>query len=652
MRVLVGSPRLPASATSAVVPAPCPDPGAVCGTVPVALDRMNPANGTIPIFFELFSHTSPGPAQSAILWGHGGPGVGTTTSSSFALFVFSKNLDVHDLLLIDDRGRGFSGTIDCPPLQHGTEPFAQAEADCATQLGQTASRYGTGDIAQDTEAVRAALGYDKVDYYGLSAGGQDVSAYATRFGAHLRSIVLDAPYGPPGLNQFVFERARTHAESRMVRLACTYSPTCSAAHPYPQAALEFLIDYIQRHPIEGDAYDGNGNLVHVRIDETALLQFIDNPTGAFTSSGELVAAAISLLRGDPMPLLRLGAEGIFPSPGGDAGDPTGFSNGAHYATACVDATEPWDWSAAVPTRQAQYGEAVAELPPGYFTPFSKAAATGLQFSSFGSDCLWWQKPTPSSPVTPPNPTYPNVPTLVLDGNMDNRVPLEEVTQVAQLFPGSTLVPVAEAGHVTVGWTQCARNLAARYIETLQVGDISCTKTPETVFQAVGRFPLLAREAVPAAIDPNGNDQNGDNQNGDNQIGVAERKVITVAVAAATDVLQRSIISFSGNDHCLRAGSFHTEYNPPAFSPWTATLTNCSFTRDVMVNGTVTWGAGVVGFNDGADHSFVADLVLSGPGTAGGTIHVTGTWLAPGAVGNFKVTGQIGGRNVGVFVPEA
>ena len=257
----------------------------------------------------------------------------------------------------------------------------------------------------------------------------------------------------------------------------------------------------------------------------------------------------------------------------------------------------------------------------------------------GQQCLWWQKPTPSSPVTPPQPTYPNVPTLVLDGNMDDAVPLELVTPVAALYPGSTLVPVAGAGHVTVFWTHCAANLASRFIETLQVGDISCTKTPETVWPAVGRFPLLAQDAVPAAIDPTGT----------NQIGAAERKVVTVAVAAATDAMQRSIIGF-GSDHCLRAGTFQTNYNPPAFSPWTATLTNCAFAQDVTVNGTVTWGAAAaVG---GPDSSFMADLVLSGPGTAGGTLHVAGTWQAPGPVGNFTVSGQLGGLTVGVLVPEA
>jgi hypothetical protein len=48
----------------------------------------------------------------------------------------------------------------------------------------------------------------------------------------------------------------------------------------------------------------------------------------------------------------------------------------------------------------------------------------------------------------------------------------------------------------------------------------------------------------------------------------------------------------------------------------------------------------------------ADLVIAGPGTAGGTIHVVGYWEAPGPVGNFKITGKLGGKNVAVLVPEA
>jgi len=105
----------PASATKDVVWIQCPpdaqELGALCGTVPVPLDRNDPTQGTINIYFELYTHYAPGPAQSAMLFNIGGPGV-TTTGNRLAAFLFlGQNLDVHDLLLIDDRGRGLSGDL-------------------------------------------------------------------------------------------------------------------------------------------------------------------------------------------------------------------------------------------------------------------------------------------------------------------------------------------------------------------------------------------------------------------------------------------------------------------------------------------------------------------------------------------------------------
>jgi hypothetical protein len=153
----VGVARLPASITSDVVPTACvqeaADLGAVCGYVNVPFDRKHPKQGTIPIYFELYVHSGPGPAESAILVNFGGPGATTTGFRSDDFNLFGRNLDVHDMLLIDDRGRGFSaalGVTNCLEVQHGTAPWDQALADCAAELGKAASWYGTGDVAQDT----------------------------------------------------------------------------------------------------------------------------------------------------------------------------------------------------------------------------------------------------------------------------------------------------------------------------------------------------------------------------------------------------------------------------------------------------------------------------------------------------------------------
>jgi pimeloyl-ACP methyl ester carboxylesterase len=643
--------RLPDVAKKAAIePATCPDDAlawgfpVVCGYVPVPLDWAHPGKlGKIRIYFELYTHTGPGPAESAMLMNWGGPGGATAAYRSNAFYYFGQNLDAHDLLLIDDRGRGLSGTIDCPDLQHHTDtvPFQQAEAECAAQLGLAASRYGTGDIAQDTDAVRAALGYDKVDYFGWSYGGADIEAYATRFGDHLRSIVADAPVGTPALYQFDFERARTQSEPRMVRLDCLRSPTCAPDHPFPDLDLDALVWTIRRNPLEGDTNDASGNPVHVRIDEGALLGYlIDSPNGNFTNTGELLAAGAALQRGDPVPLLRLGAESYWPL-WGDFGDPTGFSYGACQATWSADFEFPWDWSAPVPKRQRQYDGAVRALPPWFFEPFSKQAATHNLLFDFVLPSLWWEIPTAPSPIAPRHARYPHVPTLVLAGDMDRRVPLEVTTKVADLYPDSIFVRVAEAGHPALIWSSCAAQLATEFIRTLHVADTRCAAVPDVVWPAVGRFPLMARDARPATVDPGGG----------NQIGIDERKVATVAVAAATDAMQRSIVG-SGTGVGLRGGTFSTDYGAD-YTTWTTTLTDCAFAEGVLVSGTVIWNPSspaLLGFP--GDGSFTADLAVAGMGTGGGTLHVEGKWQAQGPVGKFKVTGTLGGNNVAVLVPEA
>jgi hypothetical protein len=63
----------------------------------------------------------------------------------------------------------------------------------------------------------------------------------------------------------------------------------------------------------------------------------------------------------------------------------------------------------------------------------------------------------------------------------------------------------------------------------------------------------------------------------------------------------------------------------------------------MVSGTVTWE--VFG-------SLHGELTVTGPGTAGGTLHVDGSWEGPGPVGKFKVSGTLGDKQVAVLVPEA
>jgi pimeloyl-ACP methyl ester carboxylesterase len=544
--------------------------------------------------------------------------------------LFGSNLDAHDLLLIDDRGRGMSALIDCEELQHGTgSSFDQEVADCAMQREDDDSSYGTGDVALDVEAVRAAVGYEKLDYYGGSYGAMDASAYATRFGQHLRSIILDSPGGARSLIPFV-QRYSNAAVPREVRVDCQRSRTCSVDHSKPDAEIDWLIRAVRNNPVHGVGHDPNGNPVRVHFDETVLNYIATNPNFGYVDVGELLAAAESLSHGDNVPLLRIGAEGFTPIVS-DYGDPSFLSAGAYVATWCVDNVMPFEWFSSPKVRLSQYDEAVSALPEDFFKPFSKAASTGVQILGDRS-CIYWEEPSPPVPVIPPGATYPSVPTLAFNSDVDPVVPTELAMPTVALFPESRLLIVKSGMHEPVESNQCAASIASHFIETLEAGDTTCIGPPEIVWPALGRFPLVAADARPAEIDPDGG----------NEIGIRERKVVTVAVATATDALKRTTIgNGSGSGVGLRAGSFQSTVDGNGNQ--TTVLTNCAFVKDLTVSGSVLWGA---------DKSLSADLTISGTGTQGGSLHVEGTWEAPGQVGDFKVSGILGGETVAVLVPEA
>jgi len=553
---------------------------------------------------------------------------------SLDLLLYGASLDVQDFVLFDDPGRGSSAAINCSDLQHGTAPFDTAVAECAAQLGARASAYGTGTIADDAEALRAALGYDKIDYIGVSYGGEDATAYATRYGSHLRSILFDAPAGSPYLPAFAADRGSTSSIPRAIELGCQRSPTCRVDHPDPDSELSSLIQSIHNAPLIGTGNNAFGVPTPVKIDEGSLAALLIAGTGppfgppgsgGFVDDNEVLAAARAYAQGDSVPLLRIGAEGIIPL-SIDYGDPTFFSEGDFLATQCVDMSQPYNWRNSISVRTAELNNAISELPPDYFAPFSNDVARYPIFA-FERQCLNWQRPTPPDPVLPSTPVFPDVPVLVLHGDMDAQISTEQDQAIAEQFPLSTFIQVASSGHVTSGFGKCGTDISNHFLETLQPGDTSCAQTSKTVWPAVGRFPLFAADALPATSVVG------------NYGTVYDLRVVSVAVATMRDALQRTTLGSTGGVG-LRGGTWTDAVGA---NSQVITLSDCLFSEDISISGTITYGF---------DTSVSASLSVTRSGEVLGTLKVAGFFLHTGPVGHFSVTGSFGSRQIAALVPEA
>jgi pimeloyl-ACP methyl ester carboxylesterase len=615
----------------------CPDThDAKCGTVAVPLDRANPAMGTIPIFFRYVRHTGSGPVGDPIFTTEGGPGYSVTQNDwqAYVSFGFAKLHAHHDLVFIDQRGVGRSRAIDCASVQNGIMGNVfTAVRRCAAHLGAAANDYGTGDVALDIDAVRAALGIDKLEFYGASYAGVDGQAYAARFGSHLDALVLDSPVKIVDIDDL--SRSTPPAIVRAVSLICQRSPSCSADRSAPGLLLSWLAQRLRRHPVVGVGIDSTGKRHHLRVTEGLLAWRLLSDTGfPLSGFGEITAAAAALRSGDDVPLLRLAANTAGPLIGPFSGDrssaPTAFSGGDNFARFCTDATFPWSKDASPAVRRQQFETAKAGLAANTFAPFSVSGwLVGAPIGPLGPDlCMSWPAPAPSVPLAvPAGAIFPSIPTLVLSGDLDTTVPSADARDVAKLFGDARFIEIADSGHHTLFSfrSDCSRMLVQRFLDSRMVGNASCARSRRLTFPAVGRFPRLARGVRPAIVSSRARDHSTPRG----------RRVAAVAAWTLRDVLEHA--ENDPNGVGLRGGTYAGAFGDSALP---LKLTGVRFTQDVTISGPAT-----LQYRGG----LVAKLNVHDRGGQSGHVDIRGVYLAPGAKW-LRITGRLGGRQVALAIP--
>src|SRR6202162_1449029 len=88
-----------------------------CGILMRALDPSGAIPGTIPIYFEYYTHSAAGPDAGTLVATEGGPGYPATGSRADYLALFEPLRASHDVLIMDNRGTGRSAAINCRQLQ-------------------------------------------------------------------------------------------------------------------------------------------------------------------------------------------------------------------------------------------------------------------------------------------------------------------------------------------------------------------------------------------------------------------------------------------------------------------------------------------------------------------------------------------------------
>ncbi len=263
---------------------------------------------------------------------------------------------------------------------------------------------------------------------------------------------------------------------------------------------------------------------------------------------ELPAAVLAAESGDTAPILRLGAETVTVDAGGE--DPPSSSEALYLAVTCHDYPQLWDPDTPIEDRPEEVEERLADYPDGAFTPFTGAAWTGTDYEGWLS-CLRWPSPVRDDPPDPPGADYPDVPTLVLNGDLDTITSSAQAAEVARRFPESTFVEVLNSFHVTALYDKdaCASRIYVRFLLTLDTGDTGCARRIAEP-HLVPLFATRLQDVAPA--DPV---QGDDSRRSDRQLAAA-------AAATVADVLSRWWVNYDGTSVGLRGGTWSYEGDDP------------------------------------------------------------------------------------------
>jgi len=183
-----------------------------CTFVSVPVDYAKPDGRKVRIAVGRLKAVSEKP-RGVLFVNPGGPG---PSSISYPLDIaestFGELAKDYDLIGFDTRGAGFSDRVDCdgdpsaPPVTDtGTEKEKvrsrfQYEGSwnkfCGAMDLEFAAQMTTANVARDMDTIRAALGADKINFYGASWGTGIGANYRSLFDSHVERMWLESVMPP------------------------------------------------------------------------------------------------------------------------------------------------------------------------------------------------------------------------------------------------------------------------------------------------------------------------------------------------------------------------------------------------------------------------------------------------------------------------
>lgn len=440
----------------------------LCGVHEVFADRGGQTGGRVPIHVAVLPALRRRVEPDPLFLLAGGPGQGARGLGPLAARYFREIRRHRDIVLVDLRGTGASGALECGAADNETAFLNEADAAglarrCLQEIDADPRLYTHRESLADLNEIRAALGYDRINLWGGSWGTRAALLFALRYPEVTRTVILD---GAAALTLGFPNTASADAQRALDRLIdrCREDADCRRAFPEPRAAIDRFFQRFNagqvtvtiRHPrthapesvtlSRGVAADIIRGALYTPRDAAAVLYLISTAAdGDFTPLLAQLVRTASVTTDD-------------------------MALGATMAVLCSE-----------------------DLPSVAAIDFATEAAGSLFGTTYAdvwrARCGAWR----AGPALPESTTATShVPALILSGGHDPVTPPAAGERMARHFTHHRHVVVANAAH-NASFSGCAPALIARFLADGQGDDLddACTGRvawPAFVVSTAGTHP--------------------------------------------------------------------------------------------------------------------------------------------------------------------
>ncbi len=432
-----------------------------CGQLTVPANRSKPGRGTVKLAVARIHSSSPTPQPDPVVYLEGGPGGSAISGIDYWTKPPANFLANRDLILIDQRGTGFSEPrITCDKL---TDDFAGDVTvfteECLRIIrnqGVNVADFNTTESADDIDDLRVALKIPTWNLFGISYGTRLALWIMHRHPEGVRSVVIDSVY-PPGVAGLAAIPLDLQRSVLAIDADCQAQPGCAAAYPDLLGQLVSAVDKLNEHSSTTGASSRGGRYLNELFH--TLYQFDtmpDIPKAISLANHGDVGGSLDLLEGKNVLERHPEKKDEQPPPGARARPH--MTEALYHSVECAESVP-----ATTPDALRAAGKTMA---PQLANPF---VDSGLQQIAL---CNVW-----SVPRNDLADVHSDIPTLVLAGSYDPITPPEWAQRAQSFLTHSRFQLVVGSGHGT--WTagDCPKQEITAFIDDPNGPPMDCTGAP-------------------------------------------------------------------------------------------------------------------------------------------------------------------------------